>query len=70
MFPSLVDRTLQGMRRRLMFVIAAAVLAGAGCASADPGAGTASPPTGTTLLPAHPESGALPVDGFDSEGSP
>jgi len=56
------------MRQRLMFVVTALVLTGAGCACSDVGGGTARPPTGTTLVPTVAEAGTPRVDGPSSEG--
>lgn len=66
MFTVGAGRRLRGMRRRLMFAITALVITGASCASADAGTGVTSPPTGTTLVPAAADAGALPAGGHDS----
>ncbi len=57
------------MRRLLMSGVAALVVTGASCASADAGTGATSPPTGTTLVHAAASTGALPAGGHGSEGS-
>lgn len=68
MFRLRTSRTLPRMRRGLLIGVAAVLLAGAGCSSSDLGTGTASPPTGTTLVPPRTERGALSNDRFDSTG--
>jgi hypothetical protein len=68
MFKAAADRTMRSMRRQLMMIVVTVlVVAGAGCASADVGNGSAGPPTGTTVAPT-PEENETPISSAAPRG--